>query len=372
MATSLSASESPAFADVLSLRSVTGVRLSPDGARVLFGVQSADWKENAYDTELWLVGEEGEPFQLTRTAKGSSRSGKWSPDGRWVAFLADRGDKAQIHLIRAFGGEAQSITAVKQGISSFEWAPDGRHIAFLARDEAPDQEERKKRYGAFAVEDQEHVSSHLWRVAVQPDPWPGPSERPCLEHEGDDDDGDSDEGDMWDVMSGVDHLIAEGIVDETRMGAMGWSQGGYISAFLATNTDRFKAISVGAGISNWMTYYVSTDIHPFTRQYLKGTPWSDPDIYDLTSPMTNINQAKTPTLIQHGELDRRVPTPNAYELYQGLQDVGVDTRLIIYKDLGHGISKPKERLAAVWHNWQWFARHNWDEEVELPGAVAND
>jgi len=57
-------------------------------------------------------------------------------------------------------------------------------------------------------------------------------------------------GDMWDVMSGVDSLIAKGIVDSTKMGSMGWSQGGYISAFLTTHTDRFKAISVGAGISN--------------------------------------------------------------------------------------------------------------------------
>ncbi len=173
-------------------------------------------------------------------------------------------------------------------------------------------------------------------------------------------------GDAWDVLSGVDYLIDTGIVDTTRMGAMGWSQGGYISAFLTTNTDRFKAISVGAGISNWMTYYVNTDIHPFTRQYLKGTPWNDPEIYALTSPMTTINEASTPTLIQHGEFDKRVPIPNAYELYQGLQDVGVETELVVYKRFGHGISRPKERLAAVWHNWQWFSRYVWGEEVALP------
>ena len=73
-------------------------------------------------------------------------------------------------------------------------------------------------------------------------------------------------------------LVAAGLVDRDRVGAMGWSQGGYISAFLTTkHADRFKAVSVGAGISNWMTYYVNTDIHPFTRQYLKATPWDDPE-----------------------------------------------------------------------------------------------
>ncbi|MCK4855336.1 MAG: prolyl oligopeptidase family serine peptidase [Bacteroidales bacterium] len=71
-------------------------------------------------------------------------------------------------------------------------------------------------------------------------------------------------GDAWDVMSGIEYLDAQGIIDTDRMGAMGWSQGGYISAFLTTNTNSFKAISVGAGISNWMTYHVNTDIHPFT------------------------------------------------------------------------------------------------------------
>jgi dipeptidyl aminopeptidase/acylaminoacyl peptidase len=173
-------------------------------------------------------------------------------------------------------------------------------------------------------------------------------------------------GDMWDVMSGVKHLIAAGIADPDRMGSMGWSQGGYISAFLTTNTNQFQAISVGAGISNWMTYYVNTDIHPFTRQYLKATPWDDPEIYALTSPMTNITRASTPTLIQHGEFDARVPTPNAYELYQGLQDVGVEARLVIYKGFGHGINKPKEALAAAWHNWQWFGEYIWGERIEIP------
>ena len=82
--------------------------------------------------------------------------------------------------------------------------------------------------------------------------------------------------------------------------------------------------------------------------------------------MTNINNAKTPTLIQHGELDKRVPISNAYELLQGLRDKKVPSELIVYKGFGHGISKPKERLAATWHNWQWFNKYVWGEKVELP------
>jgi len=98
-----------------------------------------------------------------------------------------------------------------------------------------------------------------------------------------------------------------------------------------------------------------------------NTPWSDPEIYAFISPMTNINNASTPTLIQHGEFDRRVPTPNAHELYQGLQDVGVETELVIYKGFGHGITKPKERLAAVWHNWVWFSERVFGKEAQMSG-----
>ena len=174
-------------------------------------------------------------------------------------------------------------------------------------------------------------------------------------------------GDAWDVHSGIDYLAAKGMIDTTKMGSMGWSQGGYISAFLTTSSNRFKAISVGAGISNWITYYVNTDIHPFTRQYLKATPWSNEAIYKKTSPMTYIDNASTPTLIQHGEFDRRVPIANAYELLQGLRDKQVPAKLVVYKGFGHGITKPKERLAAIWHNWQWFNKYIWGEEVELPG-----
>lgn len=168
-------------------------------------------------------------------------------------------------------------------------------------------------------------------------------------------------GDAWDVLSGVDSLIAKGFVDPQRLGCMGWSQGGYISAFLTTTSDRFKAISVGAGISDWSTYYVNTDITDFTRQYLGSTPWNDPEIYRKTSPITYVKQAKTPTLIQHGELDRRVPIPNGYELRQALEDQGVPVKMIVYKGFGHGIDKPKQQRAVMEHNMEWFSKYVWGE-----------
>jgi len=173
-------------------------------------------------------------------------------------------------------------------------------------------------------------------------------------------------GDYADVISGVDSLIAKGFVDKDRVGAMGWSQGGYISAYITTFSDRFKAVSVGAGISDWSTYYVNTDITPFTRQYLHATPWDDPEIYWKTSPISNIAKARTPTLIQHGENDRRVPIPNAYELRQALEDRGVPVKMVVYKGFGHGITKPKQQRAVMEENEKWFAQYIWGEKPEEP------
>ncbi|MBL8204339.1 MAG: S9 family peptidase [Blastocatellia bacterium] len=185
-------------------------------------------------------------------------------------------------------------------------------------------------------------------------------------------------GDAWDVLSGVDFLIGKGWVDSSKVGCMGWSQGGYISAFLTTSTTRFAAISVGAGISNWATYYYNTDITPFTIQYLNDDPAADPEIYAKTSPMTHIKKAKTPTLIQHGEFDKRVPIPNAYELRQGLEDRGVPVEMIVYKGYGHGITKPKSMRAVMQHNLAWFNHYIFGDakpefaKPELPKKEGKD
>lgn len=644
---------SVSFEQWISLKSVGGVTISPDGKHLLYSVTSTDWKNNSYDTEIWLSRDGGAPFQLTATANGSSSNARFTPDSKWVSFTADRGSKNQVYLISMDGGEAFALTAEDDGVGSYEWRPDMKQIAFTRADaESKEAKAEKEKYGAFGVEGTEYRLSHLWLLNVDLDSVKNAGSLPCYESKDssmkkpcwtmpkakrltsgnftvggfdwspdgrqiaftrqpnplinsgiyadivlvdpatgsmktivqnpssdffqlwspdskqiaytsaindtvsqyyknsrvfimDLASGSSKEvlasidenknlsawtsqgiwfgyaekmrnhiatldpasgrvtevptgldvpagisvsrdgnqlaflgrnfdqlnevykgtsritnmnaqiaswntpvneivswkskdgamiegvlikprnfdpskkypllvvihggptgidrpeptptyvypimqwcekgavvlrvnyrgsagygekfrtlnvrnlgvGDMWDVMSGVDYLQSKGFVDTSRMGCMGWSQGGYISAFLTTNTNRFKAISVGAGISNWMTYYVNTDITPFTRQYLQATPWSDPGIYAKTSPMTNINKASTPTLIQHGEFDRRVPIPNAYELYRGLQDRGIPSKLIVYKGFGHGITKPKERLAAIQHNWDWFATY---------------
>ncbi|MBY0121657.1 S9 family peptidase [Bacillus sp. S/N-304-OC-R1] len=167
-----------------------------------------------------------------------------------------------------------------------------------------------------------------------------------------------------DVISGVDHLVDIGMADKDRVGIMGWSYGGYLSAFCSTYSSRFKAISVGGGITNWSSHYVNTDIPYFIRMYLGNDPWNDPEIYTKTSPMTYIKSASTPTLIQHGETDARVPTSNSYELYQGLSDMEVDTELIIFKGMAYSSDQPGMNVAIMKQNLMWFSHYILGESMK--------
>ncbi|MGW6193236.1 S9 family peptidase [Bacillus cereus] len=170
--------------------------------------------------------------------------------------------------------------------------------------------------------------------------------------------------DYDDVISGVDKLVGKGMVDKERVGVMGWSNGGYISAFCSTFSSRFKAISVGGGITNWSTHYVKTDIPYFIRMHLGDNPWNDPEIYKKTSPMTYIKSACTPTLIQHGEKDVRIPITNAYELHQGLREMEVDTELIIFKGMAYSSDQPGMRVAIMKQNLMWFSHYILGESMK--------
>ena len=176
-------------------------------------------------------------------------------------------------------------------------------------------------------------------------------------------------GDAADINSGVDYLVGKGFVDPDRIGVMGWSEGGYISAYLATTTNRYAAVSVGAGISDWLAYYSETDIPPFARQYLKSTPWSEPDTYRKASPITYINKACTPVLIQHGDEDARVPISNAYELRQALEDRQIPVRMVVYKGFGHSVDRPRQQEAVMQHNLDWFERWVFNKSTEPQPAI---
>lgn len=163
-----------------------------------------------------------------------------------------------------------------------------------------------------------------------------------------------------DIVAGVEMLTGRGIVDRDRVGCLGWSQGGHISAMLATYTDLCSAAIMGAGISDWRTYYYNTDITQFTVEYFGATPFEDPEVYARTSPVTYLDRARTPVLIQHGENDARVPIANGYQLRQALLDAGVEARMLVYGGMGHGPRTPRTTRAISEHAIAWLEHHLFD------------
>jgi len=172
-------------------------------------------------------------------------------------------------------------------------------------------------------------------------------------------------GDMWDLESCIDHLDNLGMIDTSKVGCMGWSQGGYISAFVGIHSKRFKAVSVGAGIADWYTYHICNDIPQFTTHYLSGSPYRDRALYEKTAPISKIKEAQTPMLIQHGDLDYRVPLANAKELYRGLKEMNIHVELFIFPGMGHPITKPRENRAVMYQNLNWFSHYLLGEELDL-------
>lgn len=164
-------------------------------------------------------------------------------------------------------------------------------------------------------------------------------------------------GDYEDIMSGVDHVITMGVADPDRLGVMGWSYGGYMTSTIITKTTRFKAASAGAPVTNMMSFNGTADIPSFIPDYFESEFWDKPEIYAKHSAMFNIKNAKTPTLIQHGDADVRVPISQGYELYNALKRQGVPTRMIVLPRQPHGPTEPKMQLAAMQANLEWFEKY---------------
>ena len=147
-------------------------------------------------------------------------------------------------------------------------------------------------------------------------------------------------GDYDDIMTGVDYIIDQGWADPDRMIAYGWSYGGYMTFWMSTQTDRFKLISPGAGLTNLYSMYSTTDISAYLGWFF-GTPWDNEDIYRRLSPIRHVKNVTAKILIMHGANDARVPPEQAVEFYKALTDLGKDVTFVRYPRQGHGIGEPR-------------------------------
>lgn len=163
-------------------------------------------------------------------------------------------------------------------------------------------------------------------------------------------------GDYKDLMAGVDYLVDRGLADPDRLGVMGWSYGGYMTSWVITQTDRFKAAAVGAGVTNLVSFTGTTDITGFIPSYFEGEMWERDEVYRAHSAMFHIGNAVTPTLILHGQNDARVPIGQGFELYTALKHKGVEVQMVTYPRTPHGPREPKLLLDVMNRHLEWFSQ----------------
>ncbi|MGE0132270.1 MAG: prolyl oligopeptidase family serine peptidase [Blastocatellales bacterium] len=165
-------------------------------------------------------------------------------------------------------------------------------------------------------------------------------------------------GDFQDIQTGLDELVKRGISDPDKLGQAGWSYGGYMTAWTLTQTNRFKAVMVGAGLTNMFSMYSTNDLQRVLEGYFGAQPWDDLEAYwTKSSAMAHIKKAKTPTLILHGANDQRVPVGQAQELYMGLKKNGVPAQLVFFPREGHGLGEPRHQLDKMKREYAHFAKY---------------
>ena len=164
-------------------------------------------------------------------------------------------------------------------------------------------------------------------------------------------------GDYEDVVSGVDKVIEMGIGDPDRQFVMGWSYGGYLTSFIVTKTNRFKAASMGAGLPNLISMVTTTDIQDYLVAHMGAEFWEDYDTYEKHSAIYQIKNTKTPTQIIHGSNDLRVPFTQGQEFYRALDRLGVDTEMVVYPRTPHGPREPKFLMDVSDRILTWFEKY---------------
>jgi dipeptidyl aminopeptidase/acylaminoacyl peptidase len=165
-------------------------------------------------------------------------------------------------------------------------------------------------------------------------------------------------GDYRDIMAGVDAVVALGIADPDRLAIQGWSYGGYMTCWTVSQTTRFKAAMIGAGLTNLVSMYGTNDVPNYLGSFFNGTLSPETEhLYRERSGLTYADRVATPTLILHGGSDERVPIGQPMEFYRALKDRGVPVELVFYPREGHGLSEYYHRLDRMKRQYDWISRY---------------
>lgn len=161
-----------------------------------------------------------------------------------------------------------------------------------------------------------------------------------------------------DVEAVIQTAVDAGITDPARLGVGGWSNGGFLTAWAVTHTDRFSAAVMGAGVSSWPAMSMTSDVPTFTGDVAGGSPWSaDPGRSVEHSPITHADRVVTPLLMIHGKEDVRVPLNQSIGMQRALRDAKTPVELVVYPREPHGIGERRHQVDLMNRVLAWFGTH---------------
>lgn len=164
--------------------------------------------------------------------------------------------------------------------------------------------------------------------------------------------------DYRDLMAGLDNVLEEyEWIDGDRLGVHGYSYGGYMTNWIVTQTDRFAAAAAGGSISNLISFYGTSLYHLLIETEFPGELWQNYELLWDRSPLKHVANVTTPTLFFHGEVDHDVPVGQAEEMFVALRKLGVETKLVVYPEEGHGFSSFANVQDEYRRMVAWFDKH---------------
>ncbi|MFN9795709.1 MAG: prolyl oligopeptidase family serine peptidase [Gemmatimonas sp.] len=313
---------------------VGGVSPSANGSVLALALNSAEWPTEVYVTDASLAS----PRRLTTT-------------NPWLAERAV--GASQVITWKSFDGKtAEGVLLLPVGyregtkvplVVSAHGGPTGAHTAGFKLGTDPGQTWAARGWAVFYPNPRGSTGYGEWWMHANTGDWGG--------------------GDYKDIMTGVDALIKRGIADSSKMAFEGWSYGGYMTSWVVSQTGRFKAAMMGAGLPSLLSMAGTTDIPGYINTFF-GQPQYDGSIVNANvrkylerSGISYSDKVTTPLLILHGSNDERVPIGQPMEFYRALKDRGKTVELVFYPREGHGLGEYYHQLDRMKREYEWMAKH---------------